>query len=88
VRGLTTEALQQHGLYQLLRASGIVVHAAAQTIGARAATQAEAQLLTVTRGAPLLTMERITYDEAGQAIEYGTHIYRARYSFELSLVAR
>lgn len=89
VPGLTSEALQQRGLYQLLRASGIVLHAAAQTIGARAATQAEARMLEETKGAPLLTMERITYDDAGQAIEYGTHIYRAsRYSFELSLVAR
>jgi GntR family transcriptional regulator len=89
VPGLTTEALQQHGLYQLLRASGIVLHAAAQTIGARAATQAEARMLEETKGAPLLTMERSTYDDAGQAVEYGTHIYRAsRYSFELSLIAR
>lgn len=46
-------------------------------------------MLEETKGAPLLTMERITYDDAGQAIEYVTHIYRAsRYSFELSLVAR
>ncbi len=74
---------------KLLRASGIVLRAAAQTIGARAATQAGARMLEETKGAPLLTMERITYDDAGQAIEYGTHIYRAsRYSFELSLVAR
>ena len=37
-------------------------------------------------GAPLLTMERITYDDQGRVVEYGTHIYRAsRYSFELAL---
>jgi DNA-binding GntR family transcriptional regulator len=87
--GLTTEALQRQGLYQLLRAGGTALHAAAQTIGARAATQAEARLLGEAKGAPLLTMERVTYDELGQAVEYGTHIYRAsRYSFELSLLAR
>lgn len=87
--GLTTEALQQRGLYQLLRASGITLHAAAQTIGARAATLAEAKLLAETKGAPLLTMGRVTYDDSGRTVEYGTHVYRAsRYSFELSLVAR
>jgi DNA-binding GntR family transcriptional regulator len=87
--GLTTEALQQRGLYQLLRSSGITLHAAAQTIGARGATHAEARLLAETKGAPLLTMGRVTYDDSGRTVEYGTHVYRAsRYSFELSLVAR
>lgn len=89
VTGLTTEILQQKGLYQLLRSGGITLHAAAQTIGARSATQAEARLLDEAKGAPLLTMERSTYDDRGRVIEYGTHIYRAsRYSFELSLLAR
>ena len=89
VPGLATEALQERGLYQMLRAHGITLHAAAQTIGARAATLAEARLLGEAKGAPLLTMERTTYDERGRVVEYGTHIYRAsRYSFELSLVAR
>ena len=89
VPGLTDEALQRQGLYQLLRAGGVTLHAAAQTIGARAATVAEARLLDEAKGAPLLTMERTTYDDQGRAVEYGTHIYRAsRYSFELALLAR
>src|SRR3984957_15701926 len=89
VPGLAPEARQERGLYQMLRAHGITLHAAAQTIGARAATLAEARLLGEAKGAPLLTMERTTYDERGRVVEYGTHIYRAsRYSFELSLVAR
>jgi GntR family transcriptional regulator len=89
VPALADEALQRQGLYQLLRSSGVTLHAAAQTIGARAATQAEARLLGETKGAPLLTMERTTYDDQGRAVEYGTHIYRAsRYSFELALLAR
>jgi DNA-binding GntR family transcriptional regulator len=84
-----TEALEREGLYRLLRAGGITLHAAAQTIGARAATQAEARLLDEVRGAPLLTMERSTYDDRDRVVEYGTHIYRAsRYSFEISLLAR
>jgi DNA-binding GntR family transcriptional regulator len=89
VPGLADEALQRQGLYQLLRSSGVTLHAAAQTIGARAATLAEARLLDEAKGAPLLTMERTTYDDQGRAVEYGTHIYRAsRYSFELALLAR
>lgn len=89
VPGLTDEALQRQGLYQLLRSGGVTLHAAAQTIGARAATLAEARLLDEAKGAPLLTMERTTYDDQGRAVEYGTHIYRAsRYSFELALLAR
>jgi len=89
VPALADEALQRQGLYQLLRAGGVTLHAAAQTIGARAATVAEARLLDEAKGAPLLTMERTTYDDQGRAVEYGTHIYRAsRYSFELALLAR
>jgi DNA-binding GntR family transcriptional regulator len=88
VPGMTSEALERTGLYQLLRSGGITLHAAVQTIGARAATQAEARLLGEPKGAPLLTMERSAYDDAGRVVEYGTHIYRAsRYSFELSLLA-
>jgi len=85
---LPTEALQERGLYQLLRGAGLQLHAANQTIGARSATAEEAKLLGERRGAALLTMQRVTYDDHGTAIEYGTHIYAAsRYSFELSLLA-
>jgi DNA-binding GntR family transcriptional regulator len=85
---LSTESLEQQGLYQLLRASGLRPHAAIQTIGARSATTAEARLLHEAKGAPLLTMERTAYDSHDQAIEHGSHIYRAsRYSFALNLRA-
>jgi hypothetical protein len=40
-------------------------------------------------GAPMLTMRRTTFDDAGRAVEYGTHLYRASiYSFEFVLVNR
>jgi DNA-binding GntR family transcriptional regulator len=88
VPGLTTQALEQTGLYQLIRAQSIRLHAAIQTIGARGATVAEARLLGEKKGAPLLTMQRIAYDDQGAAIEYGTHVYRAsRYGFEQGLRA-
>jgi GntR family transcriptional regulator len=82
------ELLAEHGLYQLLRAAGVSLHAATQSIGARRATVAEARSLEEPRGAALLTMERVVYDVQGVAVELGSHIYAAsRYSFELSLLA-
>ncbi len=78
--------LERQGLYELLRAAGYVPRMATQVVGARAATAAEARVLGESRGAPLLTMSRTAWDEKGEAVEYGAHVYRAsRYSFELSL---
>lgn len=86
---LTTERLEQHGLYELLRAAGVNLRVASQRIGARAAASREANLLHERRGAPLLTMVRTTYDDSGRAVEYGSHVYRpALYSFEIALVER
>jgi DNA-binding GntR family transcriptional regulator len=83
---LTPEDLETQGLYDVLRANGVTLRIAKQAIGARAATAAEARALGETKGAPLLTMERSAYDEQGQAVEHGHHVYRAsRYSFNLTL---
>jgi DNA-binding GntR family transcriptional regulator len=76
------------GLYQLLRQSGIGLSTARQSIGARRATAAEAELLDEGRGATLLTMNRTAYDASGKPVEYGAHVYRAsRYSFEMTVAA-
>jgi DNA-binding GntR family transcriptional regulator len=86
---LTAEALEQTGLYRLMRAAGVSLHLASQTVGARTATAAEARILHDSRGAPLLTMERTTYDGSGRAVEFGSHIYRASiYSFQFVLATR
>ena len=83
---LTAEDLEARGLYNLLRANGVNLRIARQSIGARAATAAEAKALGESRGAPVLTMERAAYDDQGRAVEHGDHIYRAsRYSFDLTL---
>lgn len=85
---LTSESLVEAGLYQLLRQSGIGLSTARQSIGARRATAAEAELLDEGRGATLLTMNRTAYDASGKPVEYGAHVYRAsRYSFEMTVAA-
>jgi DNA-binding GntR family transcriptional regulator len=81
--------LSQTGLYAHLRESGVLMRVARQRIGARRAGPAEASMLHEKRGAPLLTMQRTAYDNAGRAVEYGRHAYRPDlYAFELTLVDR
>src|SRR5690606_35240807 len=84
-----TEDLEATGLYRIMRAAGITLHSARQTVGARAATAEEGDLLDEPEGAPLLTMERTTFDDRGRVVEHGSHVYRAsRYSFDFSLFVR
>ncbi|MFI2373648.1 GntR family transcriptional regulator [Streptomyces sp. NPDC018964] len=87
--GLDSARLEATGLYRMMRSAGITLHSARQTVGARAATAAEAARLDEEEGAALLTMERTAYDDTGRAVEYGTHVYRAsRYSFDFQLLVR
>ncbi|RZQ61249.1 GntR family transcriptional regulator [Amycolatopsis suaedae] len=80
------DELRDKGLYQLLRSAGVRLHAAEQNIGARQATEEDAELLDEQPGAALLTMRRTTYDDTGRVVEHGWHVYRAsRYTFNLSL---
>ncbi|WP_279328162.1 GntR family transcriptional regulator [Streptomyces sp. OS603R] len=80
---LDTGQLEATGLYRLMRAAGITLHSARQT------TAVEAERLREQPGAPLLTMQRVTFDDTGRAVEYGTHTYRpSRYSFEFQLLVR
>ena len=90
LRAPTDEDLEQHGLYELMRARGIFMRVARQRIGARGATAQEAKLLLCERrNWPLLTMERTAYDDQGRAVEFGSHVYRSEtYSFEMTLVER
>ncbi len=80
------EDLSERGLYDLIRHQGIVLHSATQTLGARNATAAESRMLKEPRGAALITAQRVTYDDHGSAVEFGTHIYASsRYTFEVQL---
>jgi DNA-binding GntR family transcriptional regulator len=88
VAGFTRDALESTGLYRLMRAAGVHLHAADETIGARRATTDEARLLDEVRGAALLTLDRTTYDDAGRVVEYGSHLYAAsRYRLSLGVLA-
>ena len=83
------DALEETGLYDLLRRSGVHLRIANQRIGARAATRSDARLLQLRTGAPLLTMERTAFDDSGRAVEYAQHCYRAdAHSFDTTLVGR
>lgn len=86
---LTVDALETHGLYQLMRGRGVTIRVARQEIGARTATDEEAKLLELPRNAALLTMNRTAYGDGGEAVEYGRHCYRPDlYSFAVTLVGK
>jgi len=86
---LGAEDLAKYGLYQLMRARGVTMSVARQTIGARRSTPAESEILTISRDAPVLTMHRTAYDNSGRAVEVGHHCYRPDlYSFEMTLVQK
>ncbi len=84
---MSSEMLEDHGLYELLRASGVFPHHATQRISAKNASTVEARLLNETKGTALVTMERTTFDERGRAIEFAQHVYRASRYTLLTAVA-
>lgn len=88
-RDLTTADLERQGLYEIMRARGVTIKIANQTIGARRTQGDEHELLDIAKGSPLLTMDRVVFDHGGRVVEAGHHCYRPDlYSFEATLVAR
>lgn len=86
---MDTELLATHGLYAVLRAAGVRIRIAEQTVGAVAATAAQARRLGERPGAALLTMTRTAYDDVGRPVEHGNHLYRgSAYRFSTTLVQR
>lgn len=84
----TLTELSQNGLYKCLADRHVKMATAVQTIGARIATESEAELLGLETGAALMTIERTVYDVAGDVVEYGRHIYDAsQYNVTIPLVA-
>jgi len=80
--------LSSQGLYACWKRNGIRPLSAEQSIGARTASPKDAEALSLEVGAPLLTMERTSYDNSGRTLEFGSHIYNADlYSFHMRLFA-
>jgi GntR family transcriptional regulator len=84
---LSEEDLRGKGLYACLRSAGVNLKIAHQRISARLMTDEESDLLAEETPAACLTVERIAYDDTGQFVEFGRHVYRAtHYSVQSSLV--
>lgn len=86
---ITRDDLEEQGLYALLRRRGVKPVVAQQSIGARMPTATERRELDLGSGQPVLTMTRMAFDAAGDAIEFGDHAYRAEdYTIDLMLDER
>lgn len=83
----TEEELTKRGLYANLRRR-IRITRAEQVITAQAASAEAAQYLGERRGAPVLEVQRTTFDNRGNFVEFGQHIYRGSiYSVQSTIVA-
>ena len=83
---ITEADMQSKSLYACLRALGVNLKIAHQQISARLMTEEEAELLD--QETPVvLTVDRLAYDDVGQFVEFGRHMYPAgHYSIQSSLV--
>lgn len=74
---LDADLLSRSGLYEILRAHGIEMAIARQSVGAQKAGADEARLLQVEEGDALLSVYTVSYAAMGEPIELGRHLYRA-----------
>jgi GntR family transcriptional regulator len=73
-RALSREDVERHPFYELL---AVPLRGATQTIGADSAEPAEAELLHVPVGSPVLKCERVTTDIHGRPVLVSEHVYAA-----------
>jgi len=73
---LSSEMLEGHGLYELLRASGVFPDRATQRISAKNASTVEARLLNESKGTAACSRMEAHHGttERGRAIEFGQHV--------------
>ena len=80
---LSRHQVEQHSFYDLLP---IALGGATQTIGADAASAADAEVLQVSEGAPVLMCHRVTSDEHGRHVLMGEYVFPAhRTEFTVAL---
>jgi GntR family transcriptional regulator len=85
---ITEDEMQSKSLYACLRALGVNLKIAHQRISARLMTEEEAELLDEETPAACLAVDRLAYDDVGQLVEFGRHMYHpAHYSIQSSVVA-
>jgi GntR family transcriptional regulator len=78
VPGLDAEAVETNSFYALLRQHYDVIPTDAEQVHeAAAADSTEADLLSLSEGAPILLLERVTRDQHGRLFEYTRAAYRA-----------
>jgi len=89
VAGLNSDDLEDVSLYSLLEGRyGLRLKASEQQIGARLATEVEADALGIPRGSPLVTVRRLTVLSTGEPIELMDAGYRAELVTYVSTLQR
>jgi len=84
---LTLHDFNRESLYQVLRANyGLRLAWASQSIEARLPARRECQALAIKRSEPVLSLTRVTFDDADRPIEYVRSAYcGSRYQFKAIL---
>ncbi|OPZ64188.1 MAG: HTH-type transcriptional repressor YvoA [Firmicutes bacterium ADurb.Bin506] len=85
--GLAQRDMEGASLYDVLtKGYGLDLAWADQSLEAGLAGQREAAALGIRRGAPVLRVERLTYNSSRNPLEYTTSVYRAdRYKLNVSM---
>jgi GntR family transcriptional regulator len=83
--GLEREDFSRHSLYVLLeRRYGLPLAHAEQTLEATAANDFEAPLFGLSKGAPMMLLEGVTFTTGNRPVEHFTAVYRAdRFKFKI-----
>ena len=82
----TLDDVEARPFHDLLADAGVVVAGARQSIAAGAAEAADAALLDVPEGSPVLVCERVTQSAAGTNVLFSEHVYPGhRMSFTVDL---
>jgi len=86
IKGLTEEIVNQ-SLYGYIEGQlNLQIDNASQVIESSVASQSEAKLLNINKGAPIMLIQRNTYLKDGTPVEFVKSVYRAdRYKFMIQM---